>query len=148
MLHSLGVLDAAVRRAEERYEFFMRAETWYDVARGGPLPVSFMDACEVVTELVQSAWAPGTRLNYQGYVIQWIKFCACVPVEPLPVDGRAFESWVSYMLQSYAGATVEVAISALISWSVLNRMGNFAKEDELTWCGYPFSIHSESCVCR
>ncbi len=54
-LHSLGGLDAAVRR-----------HTWYAVARGGPLQVPFIETGEAVTERAQSASAPSTRLNFKG----------------------------------------------------------------------------------
>ncbi len=99
LLHSVGVLRAAVQRAERQFEMFMPSETWYDAARGGALPVSFMQLNYAATELVQSAWAPATRLNYQGYVIQWIQFCACVGVRPLPVVPAPVENWVPWLLR-------------------------------------------------
>jgi hypothetical protein len=80
--------------------------------------------CESFMDLVQASFAQSTRVTYHRYCILFARFCAMFDKPPLPVDADTAVKWLHTLNLTYAGKTVNVAISAIISWSALNNLAN------------------------
>ena len=74
--------------------------------------------------IVQSSLSPATRDRYQAYTNLWCHFCERADVPPLPVNPYALTLWVELLVSAYAGSSVNVALSAVITWSKLNNFPN------------------------
>ena len=74
--------------------------------------------------VVQSSLSPATRDRYQAYVNEWCQLCQRASVPPLPVNPYALALWVELLIGAYAGSSVNVALSAVTTWSKLNNYPN------------------------
>lgn len=75
-------------------------------------------------QLLQAGWAASTRRTYHRWCLLYKRFAAlsCVPVFPLNV--WVFMRWLHQLNQTLAGKSVNVAISAVVSWAALNNFEN------------------------
>ena len=74
--------------------------------------------------IVQSSLSPATRDRYQAWTDEWCQFCQRAGVPPLPVNPHAPTLWIELLINAYAGSSVNVAFSAVITWSKLNNFTN------------------------
>ena len=81
--------------------------------------------------VVQSSLSPATRDRYQGYTNCWCNFCERAGVPPLPVNPYALTLWIELLIGAYAGSSVNVALSAVITWSKLNNFPNPIEENPM-----------------
>ena len=135
--------DPTVFTAEQlQHFFFNKGLTMLDVNRGrvrllGPpapdedKPVHFHYAAAYPlygSHVVQSSLAPATRDKYQAWTSQWCQLCQRAGVPPLPVNPYALTLWIELLVSAYAGSSVNVALSAVITWSKLNNYPNPIEE--------------------
>jgi hypothetical protein len=80
--------------------------------------------CQTFMDLVQAGFAQSTRVTYHRYCILFARFCAMFDAPPLPVDAELAVKWMHTLNLTYAGKTVNVAISAIIGWSTINNLDN------------------------
>ena len=126
--------------AQLEHFFFNRGLTRLDVNRGRvrllgppafddaePENVGFLYTASLPVYgscVVQSSLSPATRDRYQAWVNEWSQHCQRAGVPPLPVDPYALALWVELLISAYAGSSVNVALSAVITWSKLNNYPN------------------------
>ena len=72
-------------------------------------------------DLIQSNWARGTRVLYQGWLSAFLVFCAYCSVAPLPIDPFVFSQWITRVATQYAFGTVQIAASAVIGFCLMNN---------------------------
>ena len=123
--------------AQLEHFFFNRGLTPLDVNRGRvrllgppafddaePENVGFLYTASLPVYgscVVQSSLSPATRDRYQAWVNEWSQHCQRAGVPPLPVDPYALALWVELLISAYAGSSVNVALSAVITWSKLSN---------------------------
>ena len=119
--------------AQLEHFFFNRDLTPLDVNRGQvrllgppafddaePEDVGFLYSASLPVYgscVVQSSLSPATRDRYQAWVTEWCQLCQRAGVPPLPVKPYALALWVELLIGAYAGSSVNVALSAVITWS-------------------------------
>ena len=131
---------AACTKEQLKHFFFNKGLTVPDVNRGrsrllgppahdDPEPEAVRFTYEGVLPLygsciVQSSLSINTRDRYQAWVDLWCQLCERAGVPPLPVDLYALTLWIELLTRAYAGSSVNVAFSAVITWSKLNNFPN------------------------
>ena len=75
-------------------------------------------------DLVQSSWRPSTCRLYQGWLAVFLALCMAASVPPLPISGAVLEVYITRIAHNYAFPTLQVAVSAIIGFCVLNNAAN------------------------